>query len=241
MPVTGCSSSAGTCSGARLGLLAVAERHPRLDVGDVAGALGPPARRDARADADRVGACRSRPRAAARCRRRRAGSARTRTACRAGACRRAVRATHVNACTVPRGPTSIQWSPSGATAALVVGSYSVGGTSTRPSASRTARMRAVAQPGEEPADHGPDRAGVAARVLEHVLGREDVGQRFSFTRCRTDQRGGTASDRAVAPFPVRVAELALQQLAGRLARQLVDEVDAARPLVLAEPLAARAP
>src|SRR6185369_2877603 len=43
-------------------------------------------------------------------------------------------------------------------------------------------------------------------------------------------------DRALAAFPVRVAQLPLQQLAGRLARQLVDEVDAARPLVLAQPL-----
>ncbi len=56
MPVTGCSSSAGTCSVRRFGLLAVAERDPRLDVGDVTGALGLPARRDAQADADRVGA-----------------------------------------------------------------------------------------------------------------------------------------------------------------------------------------
>ena len=55
-------------------------------------------------------------------------------------------ATHVYAWTIPHGPTWIQWSPSGATAALVVGSYSVGGTSTRPSASRTASMRPSRRP-----------------------------------------------------------------------------------------------
>ena len=39
MPVTGCSSSAGACT-APVRLLAVGERHPRLDVGDVPDALG---------------------------------------------------------------------------------------------------------------------------------------------------------------------------------------------------------
>ena len=87
---------------------------------------------------------------------------------RAGACPGRGFATHVNVCTVPRGPTSIQCGPSAATSALVDGSYSVGGTSTRPSAKRTASMRAVTEAGEEATDHGPDRAGVAARILEHV-------------------------------------------------------------------------
>src|SRR3954447_7259307 len=40
------------------------------------------------------------------------------------------------------------------------------------------------------------------------------------------------SDRALARFPVRVAQLALVQLAVRVARQLLDEVDRARRLVL---------
>src|SRR4051794_30889186 len=43
------------------------------------------------------------------------------------------------------------------------------------------------------------------------------------------------SDRGLAFGPVRVAQLALEQLAGRLARQLVDEVDRAGPLELREP------
>ena len=81
----------------------------------------------------------------------------------------------MNACTVPRGPTSIQWSPSGATGKLVDGSYSVGGTSTRPSARRTAKQTAVAQPGEEAPDDGAGRARVTARILEDVLRGEDVG------------------------------------------------------------------
>src|SRR5689334_22873846 len=43
------------------------------------------------------------------------------------------------------------------------------------------------------------------------------------------------SDRGLAVGPVRVAQLALQQLPGGLARQLVDEVDRARPLELRQP------
>ena len=49
--------------------------------------------------------------------------------------------TQVYVCTRPAGPTGIQWSPSGAIASLVVGSYSAGGTSTRPSARRTPSRR----------------------------------------------------------------------------------------------------
>src|SRR5689334_6893557 len=42
-------------------------------------------------------------------------------------------------------------------------------------------------------------------------------------------------DRALAVLPVRIAQLALEELARRLARQLVREVDRARPLELGEP------
>ncbi len=163
------------------GLLAVAERDPRLDVGDRTGALGPPAGRDPRADADRVGDCRSRPRAAARCRRRRAGSARTRTACRDACLPARGCATQVNACTVPRGPTSIQWSPvgrdRGARRRVVLRRRHehppVGELA--PRARRPSRNPVRKRPMT-----GPDRAGVTARILDDVMSRKDVGQRFSF-------------------------------------------------------------
>src|SRR4051794_11255669 len=53
--------------------------------------------------------------------------------------------------------------------------------------------------------------------------------------CRVGTCWSGGSDRRFAVGPVRVAQLALQQLAGGLARQLVDEVDRARPLELREP------
>ena len=143
----------------------------------VADALGPPPRRDARCRRGSRRRCRSRRRAASRCRRRRAGSARTRTASSSG-CLPAPRLGD------PRerlhGAARPDLDPVvavGATAALVAGSYSVGGTSTRPSARRTATMRPSRSPVRNRPIDGPDRARVAARVLEHVMGGEDVGQR----------------------------------------------------------------
>ena len=49
---------------------------------------------------------------------------------------------------------------------------------------------AVAQPGEEPPDDGTDRAGVAARVLDDVMGREDVGQQLLLRHRRGERLPG---------------------------------------------------
>ena len=64
-------------------------------------------------------------------------------------------ATHVYDCTRPAGPSVSQWSPSGAIASLVVGSYSAGGTSTRPSARRTPSMRPSRRPVKKRPITGP--------------------------------------------------------------------------------------
>src|SRR6476661_4706737 len=123
---------------------------------------------------------------------------------------------------------------------LVDGSYSVGGVSTRPSARRTARIlpsrnpvrkRPMTGPTERVYPPGYSSTRSAVNVFVTVL--------LSGASLRDENRPSAthALDGAVAAFPVRVAQRALQQLAGGFARQLVHEVDAARPLVFSEPLA----
>ena len=191
MPVTGCSSSAGDVQRRGLRLLAVGERDPRLDVGDVAGALGAPARRDAR------------------CRRAIASALPQSTTCSSAVSAPSGRisanangfvsgclpargsATHVNDCTRAGGPDLDPVVAVGrdrlARRRVVLGrrhEHAAVGEA-------HAFDAAVAQPGEEAPDHGPDRARVAARVLEHVVG----GQRFSHepssltVSCRFRSRG----------------------------------------------------
>src|SRR5437588_22520 len=67
---------------------------------------------------------------------------------------------------------------------------------------------------------GADTAGVG--VLEEMGSAEDVGH--------------GALDRLLAPGPVRVAQLALVELAVRIAGKLGDEVDRLRQLVLGQSL-----
>ncbi len=171
MPVTGCSSSAGTCSvGGSGSSPSPSGTHASMSVMcPVRSARQRGATREP--IADRVGAA-----AVDHVQHRGVGAVgpdqreRERLG-RACACPARGSATHVNVCTVPRGPTSIQWSPSGATGRarrrVVLGrrhEHAAVGEPHRHDA-------AVAQAGEEAADHGPDRAGVPARVLEHVVGR----------------------------------------------------------------------
>src|SRR5262249_50909806 len=49
------------------------------------------------------------------------------------------------------------------------------------------------------------------------------------------KRPRDSADAPLVPFPVRLAQLALEHLAARVARQRVDEVDRARTLVAAQP------
>ena len=56
---------------------------------------------------------------------------------------------------IPAGPSVTQWSPSLATSALVVGSYSVGGTSTRPSLRRTPNNSPLRNPVRKRPTTGP--------------------------------------------------------------------------------------
>ena len=112
---------------------------------------------------------RRRRRAASRCRRRRAGSAPTRTAGASGCFGRGSY-THAHVVTTPPGPTSTKSSVS---ASPVSGSYSCGGTSTRPSRVWTPTMRRSCSPPRKHADDRPDAAGV--RVLEHVRCRQRAG------------------------------------------------------------------
>src|SRR6478752_5518653 len=131
-------------------------------------------------------------------------------------------ATHVHASTTPAGPTSTNSS----SASPVPGSYSVGGTITRPSAVRTPTMR-------------PDRSPVKYR--ESAVPTERVyPPGYSRTWC--SMSGSVVVirsflDRGLAVGPVRVPQLALQQLARGLTRQLVHEIERARPLELGEPAA----
>ena len=170
MPVTGCSSSAGTCSGAGSRLFAVAERHPRLDVGDVADALGAPARRDARADRDRVGACRSRPTCSSAVS---APSGRISANANGFVERVLARPRFRDPRERLHGAARADLDP-----VVAVGRDRRRSSSGRTRSAARARARrrgarldaAVAQAGEEAPDHRPDRARVAARILEHVLG-----------------------------------------------------------------------
>ena len=154
MPVTGSLVVRGTCSVGGSGSSPSPSGHPRLDVGDVARRARPRQRGATRMPTrDRVGARRSRPRAASRCRRRRAGSsANANGLVEVVLARRAACATHVHACTVPRRPDLDPVTSSARPAR-----WSSGRTRSAapaPDRRRAARRRsAVAQPGEEPPDH----------------------------------------------------------------------------------------
>ena len=165
------------------------------------------------------------------CRRRRASPARTRTACRGGACRAAARRPTSSRRPTPAGPDLDELVERGA--------RSSGRTrSAAPSRARRRVRTPTIFPSRRPREvarrRRADRARVAAGVLEDVMLDERCGHVIASLLAGR-------SDRGLAVGPVRVAQLALQQLAGGLARQLVHEVDRPRPLELRQPAARGAP
>ena len=74
--------------------------------------------------------------------------------------------------------------------------------------------------------HGSDRSQYARQVLQDLAGRRPP----SVPRC--------SHRRALPALPVRRAQVALEDLAGGVARQRLEHVDAARALEVREPLAA---
>src|SRR5690606_4861156 len=134
---------------------------------------------------------------------------------RSSGCSSAGCATHDHVVTVPTGPTSTN---SSVTSSPVSGSCSDGGTSTRPPAVRTPTSR----PSRSSLRNRP-MTGPTERVYPPGNSRTWLGP------------VEPVSDGTAAVLPVRVAELALEELAVRLARQLLDVVDRLGPLHLREP------